>query len=235
MEEVRSVVVKHHNQWVLPWTRQPVSSACNTALESAWVWISRYQAKRISRSRRHLCTRPPAVSGKCRWKLKTSRIWASVTPNRSWSQADGTTTRKPMVEPGKASGTTGSTVSRQCGHQYRGMVCSVTTGVMSAGMSSMIRVREERHARTGPWHLGQADSVCSSRRSIRDGVGRRCPGCPGLAPLGLARPLVVGLTYGGVCPEGADGSGVVETTTCFSASCLAKDNKAKTTASAPCA
>src|SRR5512143_2644515 len=140
-----------------------------------------------------------------------------------------------MVEPGKASGTTGSTVARQCGHQYRGMVCSVTTGVMSAGMSSMIRVREERHARTGPWHLGHADSVCSWRRSIRGGVGRRCPGCPGLAPLGLARPLVVGLTYAGVCPDGVDGSGVVETTTCFSASCLAKDNKAKTTASAPCA
>src|SRR5438309_3327748 len=125
-----------------------------------------------------------------------------------------------MDEPGKASGTTGSTVSRQCGHQYRGMACSVTTGVMSAGMSSMIRVRDERHGRTGPWHLGHAEMVCSSRRSICGGAGRRWPGCPGLAPLGLARPLVVGLAYGGVCPEGAEGSEVVETVTGFWANCL---------------
>ena len=97
------------------------------------------------------------------------------------------------MEPGKASGTVGSTVVLQWGHQERWIVCSVTTGVMSAGMSSMILVREPRHGRTGPWQLGQAERVCSSWRSIRGGDGRRWPGCPGLAPLGLVLPLAAGL------------------------------------------
>ncbi|OJW23999.1 MAG: hypothetical protein BGO49_24105 [Planctomycetales bacterium 71-10] len=65
---------------------------------------------------------------------------------------------------------------------------------MSAGMSSTIRVRELRHSPTGPWQTGQAESECSSRRSIRSGVGRRRPGCPGAAPLASLRPLAVGLT-----------------------------------------
>ena len=50
---------------------------------------------------------------------------------------------KPMVEPGRASATLGSTVVLQREHQERWMVCRVTTGVMSAGMSSMMRVRDE--------------------------------------------------------------------------------------------
>ncbi len=50
----------------------------------------------------------------------------------------------------------------------------------------------------------------------------------------LARPLPAGFWYGGVCPEGVEGSGVVEAVTCFSASCLAKLKSAKTTASCPC-
>ena len=44
MSSVKSGVQKHHNQWVLPSTRQPVSSACNTADCRACCWISSYQA-----------------------------------------------------------------------------------------------------------------------------------------------------------------------------------------------
>jgi hypothetical protein len=60
-----------------------------------------------------------------------------------------TTTRNPIVEPGSAPGTVGSTVELQFGHQERWIVCSVTTGATS-GMSSLLRVREPRHGRTGP-------------------------------------------------------------------------------------
>ncbi|OJW24000.1 MAG: hypothetical protein BGO49_24110 [Planctomycetales bacterium 71-10] len=77
-----SLDAKHHSQWVLPSTRQPVSSACETALRRACARISSSQAARISRSRRHIWTRPPAESRNRRWKLKTSVIWASVTPSR---------------------------------------------------------------------------------------------------------------------------------------------------------
>ncbi len=56
-------------------------------------------------------------------------------------------------------------------------------------------------------------------------------GMPGLGPFPLDRPLLVGLAYGGVCPEGAEGSRAVGLVEGFSASRFARLSSAKTTAS----
>ena len=61
------------------------------------------------------------------------------------------------------------------------MVCSVTTGVMSAGMSSMTRVREPRQGRTGPWHFGAGrQGVLLAAVDVR----RRGPAMAGMARVG---------------------------------------------------
>ena len=76
------------------------------------------------------------------------------------------------------------------------MVCSVTTGVMSAGMSSMTRVREPRQGRTGPWHSGAGrQGVLLAAVDVR----RRGPamaGMAGPAAFGLGSSLPGGLDVG---------------------------------------
>ena len=73
------------------------------------------------------------------------------------------TVRLPNVAPGKASGTLGSTNFLHFGHQSRWIVCSVTTGVIPAGMSSMRRVRVCRQRFNRPWQCGQQGSRCARR------------------------------------------------------------------------
>ena len=87
------------------------------------------------------------------------------------------------------------------------MVCSVTTGVMSAGMSSMIRVRDERQGLTGPWHLGQAVEgvilACVDPRRRRPTTA----GMSGLGPLGFGPALGGRLGVGRGLPRRGRGIG----------------------------
>ena len=43
MKKLNSPLAKHHSHWVLPFTRQPVSSALSTAESSPSCWIVSYQ------------------------------------------------------------------------------------------------------------------------------------------------------------------------------------------------
>jgi hypothetical protein len=72
------------------------------------------------------------------------------------------------------------------------MVCSVTTGSMALGMSSITRVRDRLQRCTGPPQQGQTSSRCSTFASIFAGFLRREPACPSLAPGFFLRRGVAG-------------------------------------------
>jgi len=139
--------------------------------------------------------------------------------------------RCPIWLSGNASSTTGSTFLRHWAHQYRGITCSVTEGLESAWMSSMIRHRLELHFETLPEQSGHRSRLCVTVLSGL-GVSRREPACPRWAPGFLRRPLVLGLRKVAIWPEGTDGS-TLPTSPLNSATRLAKVRIAKMDASGP--
>ena len=80
--------------------------------------------------------------------------------------------RLPMVAPGKASGTFGSTSFLHRGHQSRRMICSVTMGVIPSGISSMKRLRKPGHTFHPALAIGAAQNWMGESRSIRAGGAR---------------------------------------------------------------
>ena len=66
------------------------------------------------------------------------------------------------------------------------IVCSVTTGVIPSGMSSMYRVRVSWQRFNWPWQCGHKASRCSRRWSMRCGGGRRQPLWPFCRPASFA-------------------------------------------------